>query len=630
MSDTGVSRGTSLGRVEAFLRNVPDGRSMSDEMWRGRHRKILLALAAHVPFLAALGLFTGTLPVAEATIPATPTWLVAGELGLLAVVVAAAWSSRPRRRIRTLLSAFGWMLASMALVQFSGGYIEAHFHFFVAVGVLASYEDWLPFAAGVGYVVLGHGAFATVLDASRVYNHAAGAGNPWVWGGIHGLFVSMLAVSELSNWQSIEQSRREAREQLAEAERQRELVADAETAQAEAERREAEITALKQRLESTAESYRETITRAADGDLTVRLDEDVDDESMRAVAESVNRMLVALDETVVETQSFADDVADGSDSAVSAATTVETTSETVGRTVDEVERQVTAHRDDLAQAADEMNTLSATVEEVAASASEVETTATQMAGTADDGRAAIEDAVAAADDVRETIGDTVATVETLDERMDEIDEITALIGDIAAQTNLLALNANIEAARADTDGSDGFAVVADEVKSLAEETRAAAGDIESLIAGAREQTETVRETATRAASHADDAQTAVTAAGEQFDTLAEQAAATTDGVTEISRATDDQAASIEETVSVVDQVQTGSEETVEAVSDIAEAATRQTSEAQAIVSEVERLARQADTLQTSLETFTTAETDARDGVDVPRSAGGPAGVAGSR
>lgn len=57
-----------------------------------------------------------------------------------------------------------------------------------------------------------------------------------------------------------------------------------------------------------------------------------------------------------------------------------------------------------------------------------------------------------------------------------IERMLALIIDMASRTNLLALNAGIEAARAG-DAGRGFAVVAAEVKSLASQTRTAAGDI---------------------------------------------------------------------------------------------------------------------------------------------------------
>ena len=64
-------------------------------------------------------------------------------------------------------------------------------------------------------------------------------------------------------------------------------------------------------------------------------------------------------------------------------------------------------------------------------------------------------------------------------RVERVNDLTQEILTISSQTNLLALNASIEAARAGEAGK-GFAVVADEIGKLADSSRIAASNIQSI------------------------------------------------------------------------------------------------------------------------------------------------------
>lgn len=189
------------------MRLLPQGGSLPEENWNSRHRAILVLLWAHVPTIAAVAYVRGASP-AHAVF----------EVTVVTVLAAAASDRRLSRRVRVLTSSLGLLTSSAVLVHLSGGVIEVHFHFFVMVAVVALYQDWVPFLAAIGYVLLHHGVVG-VLDPSSVYNHPAALESPWKWAGIHAFFIAGISAACLVTWKLNEQllnQRKEAEEKLRE------------------------------------------------------------------------------------------------------------------------------------------------------------------------------------------------------------------------------------------------------------------------------------------------------------------------------------------------------------------------------------------------------------------------------
>jgi hypothetical protein len=161
---------------------VPTGQLLTPEVWARRHRGIVWLLWLHVAGVAVFALTRGkslTHTMAEAT----------------PMVVFALVGALPAfgRRARSAAAVLGLITASAVIVHLSGGVVEAHFHFFVMVGVITLYQDWLPFGLALGYVVVHHSVLGLLVPTS-VCNHAAALRSPLKWALIHGAFVLAASV----------------------------------------------------------------------------------------------------------------------------------------------------------------------------------------------------------------------------------------------------------------------------------------------------------------------------------------------------------------------------------------------------------------------------------------------------
>jgi methyl-accepting chemotaxis protein len=154
------------------------------------------------------------------------------------------------------------------------------------------------------------------------------------------------------------------------------------------------------------------------------------------------------------------------------------------------------------------------------------------------------------------MSEAVGAMQAINQSSRKIADIIGVIDAIAFQTNLLALNAAVEAARAGEQGR-GFAVVATEVRSLAGRSASAAKEIKTLIEDS--------------VAKVNDGSRLVEQSGTQLKEIVDSAKKVAHIVGEISTASTDQAAGIEQISRAVALMEEGTQQNAALVEEAAAA-----------------------------------------------------------
>ncbi len=260
----------------------------------------------------------------------------------------------------------------------------------------------------------------------------------------------------------------------------------------------------------------EVAQRAADGDLSRRVTVTSNDE-LGSMGKAMNAMLDNLVKVVSEVRQAAEHVS--------------TASGEITQGNEDLSQRTSAQAGALQETSASMEQMTSTIKQNADNAKQANQLAVAAREVAEKGGAVTDKAVVAMDEINKS--------------SKKIADIINVIDEIAFQTNLLALNAAVEAARAGEQGR-GFAVVASEVRNLAQRSASAAKEIKALI------NESVQKVG--------DGSELVNRSGQTLGEIVNSVKRVTDIISEISAASQEQAAGIDQVNKAVMQMDQGTQQ----------------------------------------------------------------------
>ena len=282
-------------------------------------------------------------------------------------------------------------------------------------------------------------------------------------------------------------------------------------------------------LQAAVAQTQEVVTAAKENDLRHRIPLDGKTGEIAQLCEGVNGLLDTMSSIVGEVSETA-------------------------QTLTTAAREIATGNTDLSQRTEEQ---AASLEETAASMEELTATVRQNAENAQQANKLASSASDVAVKGGSVVAEVVTTMDGITHASRKIADIIGVIDEIAFQTNILALNAAVEAARAGDQGR-GFAVVAAEVRNLAQRSANAAKEIKGLISDS--------------VSKVESGSRLVDTAGKTMEEIVQSVKRVTDIMAEISAASQEQRAGIEQVNNAVTQMDQVTQQNAALVEEAAAAA----------------------------------------------------------
>lgn len=339
----------------------------------------------------------------------------------------------------------------------------------------------------------------------------------------------------------------------------------------------------------------------AGGDLTVQFNIKKNNEFgdlANAASDTVSNMRVLIEKVA----GISENVKKSSGRLLMVSDEVVTSTSSISTAINEIDIGIGQQAEDAQNCFEQMDDLSNKMEVVHSDIGDIQSIADGTKGMINQGidtMLELEKSSAYSTEISREVMEDVKALET---QSVSIEKFVGVINDIASQTSLLSLNASIEAARAG-DAGRGFAVVAEEIRKLADGSMSAAGEIQRVVLGIKEQTAGTVSSAVKAQNAFEEQAAIVARTKEAFDNMNNSVAALLEKLKDVAANVTDMNSSREVTLNAIESISAVSEETAASSSVVNDTVMSQKNSAQTLEEAARDLEQKTEELKRALSFF---------------------------